>query len=212
MDYAVLRKVMVEGQILSRGINNKRVLDAFCKVERHRFVPKDLQAKAYEDYPLPIGDSQTISQPYIVAVMTEALQLEGNEKVLEIGTGSGYQAAILAELAAEVYSIERIPELGKKATGILKELGYQNITLKMGDGTLGWIEESPFDRIIITAASEKIPLPLIEQLREGGRIIAPLGGTFSQMLTLGKKKNSTLLYEGLCGCTFVPLVGRYAAN
>lgn len=212
MDYAVLRKRMVEEQILSRGINNKILLDAFYKVERHRFVPKDLQAKAYEDYPLPIGDSQTISQPYIVAVMTEALQLEGNEKVLEIGTGSGYQAAILAELAAEVYSIERIPELGKKAAGLLKELGYQNITFRMGDGTLGWAEESPFDRIIITAASEKIPPPLIEQLREGGRIIAPVGATFSQMLTLGKKKNSTLLYEEICGCTFVPLVGRYAAN
>ncbi|MFA5114672.1 MAG: protein-L-isoaspartate(D-aspartate) O-methyltransferase [Candidatus Omnitrophota bacterium] len=212
MDYAVLRKRMVEEQIIARGINDNPILEAFYKVERHRFVPEDLQGKAYEDYPLPIGDSQTISQPYIVAVMTEALQLERNEKVLEIGTGSGYQAAILAELAAEVYSIERIPELGKRAAGILKELGYQNITLKMGDGTLGWIEESPFDRIIITAASEKIPLPLIEQLREGGRIIAPLGGTFSQMLTLGKKKNSTLLYEKVCGCTFVPLVGKHAAN
>ena len=160
MDYVVLRKRMVEEQLMSRGINNRRVLDVFGKIERHKFMPKDLASNAYADFPVPIGEGQTISQPYIVALMTEYLSLTGQEKVLEIGTGSGYQTAILAELSKEVYSIERFENLAKNAQRILNELGYANIKIKVGDGTLGWPEVAPFDRIIITAASARIPLPL----------------------------------------------------
>jgi len=203
---------MVKEQLCRRGIKNQRVLEAFNKVQRHRFVPDDLQSSAYGDFPVAIGNSQTISQPYIVALMTESLNLSGKEKVLEIGTGSGYQAAILAELAAEVYSIERIQELGEKAGKLLEELGYQNIKIKIADGTLGWPEAAPFDRVIITAASSAIPHLLIEQLKENGSIIAPLGVSFGQVLTLAKKKGSALEYREICGCTFVPLIGKYAAN
>ncbi len=210
MDYAVLRKGMVEEQLRLRGIKDKRVLEAFYKVERQEFVPEDFRGSAYADSPVPIGNSQTISQPYIVALMSETLDLSGKEKVLEVGTGSGYQTAILAELAAEVYSIERIKELGEQAEGLLKKLGYQNIKIKIADGTLGWPEAAPFDRIIITAASNHIPQPLIEQLKEGGRIIAPLGTALGQVLTLAEKKNGIFQYQEICGCAFVPLIGKYA--
>jgi len=209
MDFQVLRKRMVEEQLLPRGIADKKVLDAFLKVERHKFVPQELLGSAYADYPLPIGESQTISQPYIVALMTECLDLKGDERVLEIGTGSGYQAAILAELAKEVYSIERFSALAKGAEDTLLELGYANIKIKVDDGTLGWKEFAPFDRIIITAAAPRIPLPLSEQLKEGGRLILPLGDSFSQMLTSVEKKKDKLEPTSVCACVFVPLVGKY---
>lgn len=210
MDYAILRKRMVEEQLIFRGIKNQRVLDAFYIIERHKFIPEELRASAYADFPVPIGEGQTISQPYIVALMTECLALTGEEKVLEIGTGSGYQAAILAELAKEVYSIERFESLAKKAETILNELGYKNIKIKVDDGTLGWPEFAPFDRIIITAASPSLPLPLTEQLKESGKLILPLGEAYSQVLTKVEKKEGNLESLEICGCVFVPLVGKYA--
>jgi len=209
MDYEVLRKRMVEEQLIPRGIKNQKVLDAFYKVQRHKFVPEELRNTAYADFPVPIGEGQTISQPYIVALMTECLGLTGQEKVLEIGTGSGYQAAILAELSKEVYSIERFEKLAQRAEGTLKESGYTNIKLEVGDGTLGWKEAAPFDRIIITAASPRIPLPLAEQLKENGKLILPLGESLSQVLTVVEKKNGKLESIQVCGCVFVPLVGKY---
>ncbi len=212
MDYAVLKKRMVEEQLIPRGIKNQRVLDAFAKVERHRFIPEDLRNSAYADFPVPIGDGQTISQPYIVALMTECLDLKGEERILEIGSGSGYQTAILAELGKEVYSIERFANLSQRTEKLLRELGYTNIKLKTGDGTLGWPEEAPFDRIIITAASPRIPLPLEEQLKDNGRLILPLGDSFSQVLTVAKKKGANLESEQICGCVFVPLVGKHGWN
>lgn len=200
---------MVDEQLISRGISDRRVLGAFLKIERHKFIPAELRTSAYADFPVPIGEGQTISQPYIVALMTECLGLTGKEKVLEIGTGSGYQTAILAELAKEVYSIERLPGLTKKAEDILKELGYANIKIKCADGSLGWPEAAPFDRIIITAASPQIPLPLSEQLKENGRMLLPLGETFSQVLTQIEKKDNKLSVVQVCACVFVPLVGKY---
>lgn len=212
MDFAVLRKRMVEEQLIRRGIKNERVLEVFAKTEREKFVPEELRISAYADYPLPIGKGQTISQPYIVALMTESLDLTGEEKVLEIGTGSGYQAAILSQLSKEVYSVERFDSLAKKTEATLKELGYLNIKIRVGDGTLGWPEEAPFDRIIITAASPRIPLPLVEQLKEGGKIILPLDDSFSQLLTLGDKINGKIETTEICSCVFVPLIGKYACK
>ena len=209
MDYEKLRIAMVEEQLIPRGIKNVRVLEAFRKVERHKFVPQDLMESAYNDFPMPIGEGQTISQPYIAALMTECLDLCGDEKVLEIGTGSGYQTAILAELSKEVYSVERFTNLAEKAQGTLEGLGFTNVKIKVGDGTLGWQEEAPFDRIIITAASLRVPLPLEEQLKEGGKLIAPLGESFAQALTLVHKKEGKPQSKSICGCVFVPLVGKY---
>jgi len=209
VNYEILRKRMVDEQLISRGIKDRRMLDAFSKVERHKFIPVDLRTSAYADFPVPIGEGQTISQPYIVALMTECLGLTGKEKVLEIGTGSGYQTAILAELSKEVYSIERLPGLVKKAEPLLNELGYANIKIKCADGSLGWPEAAPFDRIIITAASPQIPLPLSEQLKENGRMLLPLGETFSQVLTQIEKRDNKLHAIQVCACVFVPLVGKY---
>jgi protein-L-isoaspartate(D-aspartate) O-methyltransferase len=209
LNYGILRKRMVEEQLVQRGIKNQRVLDAFKKIERHKFIPEDLRESAYADFPVPIGEGQTISQPYIVALMTEYLDLSGQESVLEIGTGSGYQSAILAELARQVYSIERFAGLARRAQAILEELGYTNIKIKIGDGTLGWKEFAPFERIIITAGSPKIPLPLTEQLKEDGKLILPLGESFSQVLTLVEKKQNKLQTQNICGCVFVPLVGEH---
>ncbi len=209
MDYETLKKRMVEEQLMPRGINNQKVLNVFLKLDRHKFIPENLQKSAYADFPLPIGEGQTISQPYIVALMTERLDLTGKEKVLEVGTGSGYQTAILAELAGEVYSIERFEGLAESARILLRDLGYKNIKIKVGDGTLGWQEASPFDRIIITAASPKIPLPLIGQLADNGKLILPKGESFSQVLTLVEKKEGKLKSTDICGCVFVPLVGEY---
>ncbi len=200
---------MVEQQLISRGIKNRRVIDAFLKVERHRFIPGGLKISAYADHPVSIGEGQTISQPYIVALMTEYLDVSESDRVLEIGTGSGYQAAILAEMSKQVYSIEKFLSLAKRAEALLQELGYCNIRIKVGDGTLGWQEESPFSRIIITAATPAIPPPLVEQLSEGGKMILPQGERFSQVLTLVEKQNGELKSELICGCVFVPLIGEY---
>ena len=209
IDFEKLRRQMVEEQLIPRGIKDKRIIEAFYKVERHKFVPENLRGSAYGDFPVSIGEGQTISQPYIVALMTEYLQLKGVEKVLEVGTGSGYQAAILAELAKEIYSIDRIEPLAKKAEAVLYELGYKNIKIKVGDGSQGMPEEAPFDRIIVTAAGPCIPLPLTEQLNENGRLVIPLGESFSQILTVLEKKKGSLIAREICGCVFVPLIGKY---
>lgn len=200
---------MVERQIVSRGIRDERVICALREVPRHKFVPEDLQNDSYEDCPLSIGNGQTISQPYIVALMSESLRLKAEDKVLEIGTGSGYQAAILARLCSHVYSVERIEVLLARAKGIFKDLGITNISTKLGDGTLGWGEFSPYQAIIVTAASDNVPPPLVKQLAEGGRLVIPLGGSFAQVLTLTEKKEGGLKEAQICGCAFVPLIGKY---
>ncbi|MCM8795926.1 MAG: protein-L-isoaspartate(D-aspartate) O-methyltransferase [Candidatus Omnitrophica bacterium] len=198
---------MVRTQIQARGVKDKRVLEAMLKVERHLFVPKIWQHLAYEDMPLPIGEGQTISQPYIVGLMTELLELKGEEKVLEIGTGSGYQAAILAELAKEVYTIEILPKLASKAEKLLKELGYKNIKVKCGDGYLGWPEFAPFDAIIVTCAPDKVPLPLIEQLAEAGRLVIPVGETYQNLKLLIKSKGR-IEERDIIPVRFVPMIRR----
>lgn len=200
---------MVQEQLIPRGIKDPKVLDAFYKVERHKFVPENLIASAYGDFPLAIGEGQTISQPYIVALMSECLDLRGEEKVLEIGTGSGYQTAILAQLCQLVYSIERIESLARRAKNLLEELGYLNIKIMTGDGTLGWPKEAPFDRIIVTAASPRVPQPLIDQLKDPGKLILPLGDTFSQVLTVVEKKKGKIHSTEICGCVFVSLLGEH---
>lgn len=207
-DYESLRLRMVERQIRARGVRDERVLEAMRKVPRHVFVPPDLVDEAYEDHPLSIGKGQTISQPYMVALMTEALELEGNEKVLEVGTGSGYQTAILAELAREVYSIERIPELAREAERRLEDLGYTNVHIKVGNGTLGWPEEAPFDAIMVTAGAPKVPGPLKAQLADGGRLVIPVGSEFHQILYRIRRRKDTFSEEALTSCVFVPLVGE----
>lgn len=201
---------MIQEQLVSRGIEDQRVLDAFYKVERHRFVSEELRINAYADFPLPIEKGQTISQPYIVALMLQALELKGDEKVLEIGTGSGYQTALLAELTKEVYTIERFKTLAEKAQKRLNELKYANVQIRAGDGTLGWPKEAPFDRTIISAASPGIPPPLVEQLKDGGKLILPLGEAWSQVLTLAEKNKGRLKTFSFGGCVFVPLAGKYS--
>lgn len=203
--FAQKRKQMVDSQIRARGIKDPRVLAAMLKVKRHLFVPSDKRHLAYEDFPLPIGEGQTISQPYIVALMTELLALKGTEKILEIGTGSGYQAAILAELAREVYTIEIMEPLARQSEGLLKELNYRNIRVKNGDGFLGWPEFSPFDRIIVTCAPGKIPPPLLEQLAEGGRLVIPVG-TYWQDLKLVRKTKDGFKEEDILSVRFVPML------
>jgi len=207
--YQRARDSMVSGQLLSRGIADERVLEAMRKVPRHLFVPEDEQDSAYGDYPLPVGHHQTISQPYIVAYMTEALELKGREKVLEIGTGSGYQTAVLAELAQEVFTIERIEGLLTDAKEKLMRLGYQNIRFRVGDGTLGWVEHAPYDGIIVTAAGPEVPKPLVEQLSEGGRLVIPVGRRFSQRLVRIRKETYSYREEPLMDVRFVDLVGLY---
>jgi protein-L-isoaspartate(D-aspartate) O-methyltransferase len=209
MDFKESRDFMVKTQLIPRGIKDERVLNAMKKVPRHLFVDESMQYKAYDDMALPIGEGQTISQPYMVAVMTQLLELMGNEKVLEIGTGSGYQAAILAELAKEVYSVERFAVLANRSEERFHSLGYNNIHVKICDGTLGWPEEAPFDRIIVTAGTPKIPDPLIEQLSVGGIIIAPVGDRFSQQLLKVRKSKGKLLEDYHTPCVFVPLIGEY---
>lgn len=207
VDTRVLRKKMVETQIKARGIKDEKVLAAMEKVERHRFVPERYREVAYEDTPLPIGEGQTISQPYIVGLMTELLELKGNEKVLEIGTGSGYQAAILAELARDVYTIEIIKVLAERAEKRLKESGYKNIKVKYGDGYLGWKENAPFDGIIITCAPPYIPKPLLEQLAEGGRMVIPVGDYY-QELKLVRKVHGKIIEKSIAPVRFVPMTGK----
>ncbi len=207
--HAENRRQMVEMDIRDRGVKNPEVLEAMGKVPRHEFVDPSYRSRAYEDHPLPIGEGQTISQPYVVALMTEALQLKRNDRVLEIGTGSGYQAAILAEIAGEVYSIEIRKPLAGKAEKTLAVLGYRNVKVKFGDGYFGWDEHAPFDAIIITAAANHIPPQLIRQLKEGGRLIVPLGSTvYFQTLTLVTKRRGELDVEQLCPVAFVPMTGE----
>ncbi|MEW6087887.1 MAG: protein-L-isoaspartate(D-aspartate) O-methyltransferase [bacterium] len=203
--FSQARKEMVETQIRAMGVKDERVLEAMLKVRRHLFVPKTYQNSAYIDSPLPIGEGQTISQPYIVALMTELLELKGDEKVLEIGTGSGYQAAILSELCKEVYTIEIIETLGKRAGKLLEDLGYKNIKVKIGDGYKGWPEYAPFDAVIVTAAPDHIPQALIDQLKEGGRMVIPVGDYF-QELKLVKKINGKPVIENITAVRFVPMI------
>ena len=200
---------MVKKDIQGRGITDKKVLDVMGKMPRHLFVDERLKDSAYEDYPLPIDEGQTISQPYVVALMTEALRLKPYDRVLEIGTGSGYQAAILAEIVKEVYTIEIRKGLADKAEKRLKEMGYKNVKVKYGDGYFGWEEYTPFDAIIITAAANHIPPPLIKQLKEGGRLIIPLGSTvYSQTLILAIKKKGELNLQEITSVRFVPMIGE----
>jgi protein-L-isoaspartate(D-aspartate) O-methyltransferase len=205
--YEKMRLTMVRDQIERRGIKDKKVLEALRKVPRHKFVPKHLQKYAYADEPLPIGEDQTISQPYIVAFMTEQLQLKSNQKVLEIGTGSGYQAAILGEIADSVFTIEIVDVLARRAKKTLESLGYKNIFVKSGDGYKGWPEHAPFDAIIITAAPTKIPQPLENQLKTGGRMILPLGD-YSQELVLLEKNQEGITRRSLLPVRFVPMTGE----
>jgi protein-L-isoaspartate(D-aspartate) O-methyltransferase len=203
--WAQKRREMVEDQIRARGVKDRRVLEAMRKVERHLFVPSHLRHLAYEDFPLPIGEGQTISQPYIVALMTELLALKGTERILEIGTGSGYQAAILAELVKEVYTIEILEPLAKQSERLFRELNYRNIKVKLGDGFLGWSEFSPFDGIIVTCAPDKIPSPLLEQLAEGGRLVIPVGA-LRQELKLVRKVKGKIQEEDIIPVRFVPML------
>jgi len=209
IDFPKARLRMVEEQIIGRGIKDPRVIAAMKKVPRHLFVEEALQSQAYSDHPLPIGEKQTISQPYIVALMTEALRLEGRGKVLEIGTGSGYQTAVLAELAGKVFSIERIRSLTIKARKLIYELGYLNVEIKFSDGTAGWAEESLFDAIIVTAGAPEIPQPLVDQLIIGGRLVVPVGDPYSQDLLRIIKTEQGMKKEDLGGCRFVKLIGRH---
>jgi protein-L-isoaspartate(D-aspartate) O-methyltransferase len=204
-----LRRDMVKNQIQARGVGNKKVLDAMLKVTRHVFVPEAARDEAYEDYPLSIGDGQTISQPYIVAIMTELAQLKGSEKVLEIGTGSGYQAAVLSLLCKEVYTIEIVENLAKTAEKRLKDLGYNNVHVRFSDGYLGWTEAQPFDVIIITCAPSYLPDSLVRQLKEGGKIIAPMGEeNATQILTVFEKKYGNLIKTEHEPVRFVPMKGK----
>jgi protein-L-isoaspartate(D-aspartate) O-methyltransferase len=207
--YTAVRHRMVESQIAARGVSDPRVLAAMKKVPRHRFIPSHLSEQAYSDYPLPIGEDQTISQPYIVALMTELLELKETDKVLEIGTGSGYQGAILAELAAQVFTIDRVASLLARAEQILASLGYSNVKTRVGDGTLGWPEAMPFEAIIVTAGAPQVPRPLTEQLALGGRLVIPVGDRWSQTLTCVRKTPEGLKFEYHGGCRFVRLIGEY---
>ena len=207
--YQEARKKMVSSQISVRGILNQDVLNAMIEVPRHSFVPKKLISQAYEDHPVPIGQGQTISQPYVVALMTASLKLKGDERVLEIGTGSGYQAAILAKVAKEVYSIEIKERLYKKASNVLQLMGFSNVKTRHGDGYFGWDEVAPFDCIMITAAVDHIPPPLLKQLKKGGRLILPLGNPFSyQNLSLVTKKDDNYSVRQITGVLFVPMTGH----
>jgi len=203
------RQRMVQHDLKGRGIRDQKVLDAMGKIPRHLFVDASLRDRAYGDHPLPIGEGQTISQPYVVALMTEALRLKPSDRVLEIGTGSGYQAAVLAELVKEVCTIEIRKGLAEKAEKRLKDLGYRNIHVKYGDGYFGWEDQGPFDAIIITASANHIPPPLIKQLKENGRLIIPLGSTvYFQTLTLAVKKKGELELEQMTPVAFVPMTGE----
>ncbi len=204
--FSLMRKSMVEKQIKGRGINNRKVLDALMNIPRHKFVPEAYRDYAYDDRPLPIGYQQTISQPYIVAYMTEILKPDDTKKVLEIGTGSGYQAAVLSQLYKEVYTVEIIEALAEQAKKLLDEEGYKNIKVKTGDGYQGWKEYAPFDAIIVTCAPTDIPQPLVDQLAEGGIMVIPVGGYYSQVLILLEKRNGKILETETLPVIFVPMV------
>src|SRR5947208_13221097 len=205
-DFAAQRQQMVQRQLVARGINEQRVLGAMTKVPREAFVPPESRAASYEDGPLPIGYGQTISQPYIVAFMTEQLRPKPNDRVLEIGTGSGYQAAILAELVSEIYSVEIVEPLAKNAEATLQRLGYKNVHVKIGNGYKGWPEHAPFDAIIVTCAPDKVPQPLTDQLKDGGRMVIPVGERFAQQLYLLEKKNGQLRESVTLPVRFVPML------
>lgn len=207
--FETARRQMVESQIRARGIRAPRLLAAFLRVPRHEFVPAEFRRRAYQDGPLPIGENQTISQPFMVATMTSAAQIQKGDKILEIGTGSGYQTAILAELAAQVYSVERYPFLLQRARLVLARLGYENIFFKCGDGTLGWQEEAPFNVILVTAGAPEIPDPLVDQLGLGGRLVIPLEEAPGQVLYVIKKTEQGLIKVRGERCSFVPLIGEH---
>ncbi len=207
--YDIKRKQMMERDIKGRGIKDKNVLDVMGKIPRHLFVDESLRDRAYGDYPLPIGEGQTISQPYVVALMTESLKLKSADRVLEIGTGSGYQAAVLAGMVKEVYTIEIKKGLADKAERRLKQLGYRNVRVRYGDGYFGWAEYAPFDAVIVTASANHIPPPLIKQLKEGGRLVIPLGSTvYYQVLTLATKDKGEVYLEQMDPVAFVPMTGK----
>lgn len=203
------RESMVRGQVIRRGIRDPRLINALLRVPRHKFVPPHLSDRAYEDGPLAIGQGQTISQPYIVAAMTDLLQLQGMENILEIGTGSGYQAAVLAELAATVHTIERHPELSHRAQVHLQELGYENVYVHVADGSLGWAPGAPYQGIIVTAAAPEIPRPLIDQLADGGRLVIPIGNRDGQDLERWRKAGDRMVRESIFAVAFVPLRGQH---
>ena len=209
MAFETERARMIEEQLRARGISDERVLRAFARVPRHLFVPPELEAEAYEDHPLAIGAGQTISQPYIVALMIQWLRLQGHERVLELGTGSGYQLALLAELALEVYSIERLPDLAAQAHQRLEQRGYRNDQISHGNGTLGWPEHGRYDCIVVSAGAPRIPEPLLAQLRPEGRLIIPVGNESSQLLTGVRKRGEKVEKEELAPCVFVPMIGTY---
>jgi len=208
VNYQEKRTEMVRDQIRFRGVKDEKVLNAMLKVERHRFVPEVYRAEAYEDYPLPVGEGQTISQPYIVAFMTEALELEQTDKVLEIGTGSGYQAAILAEICDSVFTIEIFRSLGLLAMKTLDDLGYRNVFVRIGDGYMGWEEHAPYDAIIVTCSPSHVPEMLEAQLAEGGRMIIPVGGDYTQELVLLVKKSGKLQKKNVLPVRFVPMINE----
>jgi len=208
-DFAAERKDMVETQLRRRGISDERVLAAMEKVPRHRFLLNPNDSGAHGDHPLSIGSGQTISQPYMVALMTECLRLEGGEHVLEIGTGSGYQSAILAELSRSVVSVERFSSLAERAEKVLAELGYRNVQVFVGDGSLGWPDAAPYDRVMVTAGAPQVAEPWAEQLADDGRLVVPLGDRWGQTLTVVTKRGDKLEHEKICGCVFVPLVGEH---
>jgi protein-L-isoaspartate(D-aspartate) O-methyltransferase len=206
-DFAERRREMVETQIRARDVRAPRVLDAMEKVPRHLFVPELYRAQAYDDYPLPIGENQTISQPYVVALMTSLLDLKGGEKVLEIGTGSGYQAAVLAQIAGQVYSIEILAPLAERARATLAALGYSNVHVREGDGYAGWPEEAPFDAIVVTAAPPKVPQPLLDQLKVGGHLVVPVGRTFQDLLVFTRTEHG-FEKRNVIPVRFVPMTGE----
>lgn len=208
MNYDIARKRMVESQLLSRGIRDQRVIDAMMKVPRHLFVEEAMSLQAYSDSPLPIGEKQTISQPYMVALMTELLELKGGERVLEIGTGSGYQAAILATMVSRVYTIERFRTLAMQARRVLDSLRLLNVNIRIGDGSEGWVEEAPFDAIIVTAGAPVVPDQLLDQLAVGGRLVIPVGSQFEQVLKRMTRTADGFQSEQSVGCRFVKLVGK----
>ncbi len=206
-NYTLLRKKMVAAQLVKRRINDPLTLEAMLHVPRERFIPSEYRSYAYDDRPVPIGEDQTVSQPYMVACMTQALQLRGDETVLEIGTGSGYQTAVLAEIVKHVYSIERLPILARKAKEHLKNLGYTNVTITVGDGTKGDPDRAPFDAVIVTAGSPGVPHSLKEQLAENGRLVIPVGSRRYQELHRVTHRSGSFVTENLGGCIFVPLIG-----
>ena len=210
MDFEYARHRMVEEQLKARGITDPRTLQAFVTVPRHLFVPPEAQAHAYEDHPIPIGNGQTVSQPYMVALMTQLLRLQGHERVLEIGTGSGYQVAILAELALEVYSAERHPDLAEAAARRLEQLGYLNVHVKTDSGSLGDPAHAPYEAILVTAGAPHLPPSLIEQLADHGRLVIPIGSQQTQLLTLVEVHQGTVHTRAITSCVFVPLIGREA--